>query len=82
MDKQQERNEWKVEHGAIGYSADMQRLEGWREKGMFCPYEHCIEMSPLRLGRDELSCPVFGHDCPGGEKQVGFCKSIGKSWEW
>jgi len=46
----------------------------WEEMGMFCRWEHCIEMMTLRDKRDENSCPIFGHDCPGGPKQVRECK--------
>ena len=37
-----------------------------------CAWEHCIEYMPL--DREELSCPIFGHNCPGGLAQVSICK--------
>jgi len=45
----------------------------WREMGLFCEWEHCIEMMLLRCHRDENSCPIFGHDCPGGPKRTRKC---------
>jgi len=29
-----------------------------------CPYGCMVEAFPLHQGNEELSCPVFGHDCP------------------
>jgi hypothetical protein len=68
------RREWTREHGPIGYSENMEPLEDWKEKGMTCPYEHCIERSPLRLEQHEGSCPVYGHDCPGGASKARACR--------
>ena len=36
-----------------------------------CAWEHCIEYMPLENG--ELSCPIFGHNCPSGLAQVKIC---------
>lgn len=40
-----------------------------------CIWEHCIEHFPLESERGEKSCPIFGHNCPGGIEQVSFCKA-------
>ena len=34
-------------------------------KLMYCPYGGLVEEYPLREPKtSELSCPIFGHDCP------------------
>jgi hypothetical protein len=30
----------------------------------FCPYGPMVELFPLQEGRSNMSCEVFGHDCP------------------
>lgn len=30
----------------------------------FCPYGQLVEAFPIKVERDEISCTVFGHDCP------------------
>lgn len=30
----------------------------------FCPYGAMVEQFPINEERDDLSCDVFGHDCP------------------
>lgn len=30
----------------------------------YCPYGSLVELFPLGKDRTELSCRVFGHDCP------------------
>lgn len=37
-----------------------------------CGYEHCIESMPF--SNEGIDCPIFGHDCPGGIKQVQTCR--------
>jgi hypothetical protein len=64
---------------ALGFSIDFSPNEQWVEQGLICQYEHCIEHMPLRQERGNGSCPVFGHDCPGGVAQVQTCKSEGRS---
>ncbi len=44
----------------------------FREEGRTCGYEHCIETMPF--SGEGLDCPVFGHDCPGGEDQLAECR--------
>ena len=49
-----------------------QPMLDYRELGLFCEYEYCIEDLPLDHG--DLSCPVWGHDCPGGISKINSCK--------
>ena len=30
----------------------------------YCPYGIIVEAFPIKKERDEVSCTVFGHDCP------------------
>ena len=30
----------------------------------FCPYGQLVEEFPIKEERTEISCTVFGHDCP------------------
>lgn len=53
--------------------------EEFGEMGHTCPYEYCIESQELEEEKTELACPIFGHNCPGGEKQVHACKEIHKN---
>ena len=39
-----------------------------------CEWEHYIEYCPLDEKRSELSCPIFGHNCPSGKEKVKNCK--------
>jgi hypothetical protein len=54
-----------------GYDRDRSPNPGWREQGLCCEYEHCIET----MGFDGASCYVFGHDCPGGKTRVIECEA-------
>jgi len=58
---------------SIGYSICFEYNKEFEKHGLVCPWEHCIEFMPLEK-RNKKSCPIFGHDCPGGEKQVRLCK--------
>lgn len=51
---------------SIGYSINFQPNSDYEEHGLLCEWEHCVEHFPLREKGDDRSCPVFGHDCPGG----------------
>jgi len=64
---------------AVGYSTDYTPHEDYEEQGLLCRWEHCIENMPLPASQHSpLSCPVFGHCCPGGVLEVASCdKSIG-----
>jgi hypothetical protein len=62
----------------LGYSLDLSPNPDWEEQGLICLYEHCIEHMPLSAENTDLSCPVFGHDCPGGRSEVEICKAEGR----
>lgn len=51
---------------SVGHSINFQPNSDYKEQGLLCEWEHCIEHFPVREERDDISCPVFGHDCPGG----------------
>jgi hypothetical protein len=51
---------------SLGYSINFQPNPEYEEQGLSCEWEHCVEHFPLREKRDDRSCHVFGHDCPGG----------------
>jgi hypothetical protein len=66
----------------VGYIHDFSPLENYFEFNLYCPYEHCIEcMECAESGPDENSCPVFGHNCPGGIDQEEQCKTLGRCME-
>lgn len=58
----------------VGYSINLAPNKHWREQGLICAYEHCIEMMDLPYPRTEGCCPVFGHLCPSGIGQIIICK--------
>jgi len=60
---------------ALGYSLKLQPNPQWHEQGLMCEYEHCIEHMPLDPVRGDVSCPLFGHDCPGGVDRVASCNT-------
>jgi hypothetical protein len=57
---------------SIGYCINFERNKNYLKQKLICPYEHCIELMPLKYGKK--SCSIFGHDCPGGEEQARECK--------
>lgn len=58
-----------------GYSRLLDPNPYWRDQNGICRYQHCIETMPIRTPREELySCPLFGHDCPGGQEAVYACR--------
>jgi len=59
----------------IGYSINFTPVENYEECGLMCEWEHCIEHMPLAHPSTDLSCPVFGHDCPGGKSLSLRCGS-------
>jgi len=61
-------------YAKCGYSRCFEPNPHWKEQGGVCMYEHCIENMPLLIN-GENSCPIFGHDCPGGKLQVSKCKT-------
>jgi hypothetical protein len=58
---------------SVGYSIDFNPNVNFEEQGLFCEWEHCIEHFQLQDISNEKSCPVFGHDCPGGPERVKKC---------
>jgi hypothetical protein len=59
---------------SLGYSINFKPNKDHVKQGLTCAWEHCIELSPIQQERGELSCNVFGHDCPGGVKARKACK--------
>ncbi len=64
---------------SIGYSIDFSPNLDYEKHGLICEYEHCIEWMPLREERTEHSCPVLGHNCPGGIDKISKCDKTAKS---
>ena len=58
----------------IGYSINFQPNRNYKEQGLSCEWEHCIELFPLREDSDDRSCHIWGHDCPGGIGTRMECK--------
>lgn len=58
---------------SIGYSIDFTPNRDYVEQGLFCEWEHCIELMPLSKENTELSCPIWGHNCPGGLEMISKC---------
>jgi hypothetical protein len=78
--------EWKDCHiclvASCGYSRCFDPNPIWEKQGGICKFEHCIENMELTIETTEKSCPVFGHNCPGGEKQVIECnKDLEEKWK-
>ena len=42
----------------------------------YCPYGPLVEDFPLKEKRDDVSCSVFGHDCPVFTMAEGFVDEI------
>lgn len=59
---------------SIGYSINFSPNDNYKAYGLNCEWEHCIEWLPLTEEDTELSCPVFGHNCPGGKAKVAKCR--------
>lgn len=59
-----------------GYSINFYRNEDYDKQGLACEWEHCIEHMPLKMRTTEQSCPIFGHNCPGGADKVSECEKI------
>lgn len=58
---------------SIGYSIDFSPNLDYEKHGLICEWEHCIEWMPLTEEPTEYSCPIFGHNCPGGVEKVSKC---------
>jgi len=59
---------------SLGYSINFQPNPEYEEQGLFCEWEHCVELFPVRENPDDRSCHVFGHDCPGGIGTQSKCQ--------
>lgn len=59
---------------STGYSINVEPNVDYKEQGLSCEWEHCVEHFPQSEQQTELSCPVFGHDCPGGIESRRKCK--------
>jgi len=60
----------------VGYSIDFSPNENYEKQKLLCEWEHCIEHMPLKQRTTIQSCPIFGHNCPGGSDKVSKCKKI------
>ena len=58
---------------SIGYSINLSSNPEYEKQGLLCEWEHCIELMPLSKRLTKISCPVFGHNCPGGLNKVSSC---------
>lgn len=58
---------------SIGYIPNFNINKDYKEQGLICEWEHCIEFQPIKSKPDELSCKIFGHDCPGGKETCKKC---------
>lgn len=65
-----------------GFSISTRENKDYRQEGLICPYEHCIELFPVGDKDSKGICPMFGHQCPGGISYIKSCdkynNSIGK----
>ncbi len=63
---------------STGYSIDFSANPEYDQHGLLCEWEHCIELMPLTDKRTRNSCPIWGHNCPGGIEKISECeKTIG-----
>jgi hypothetical protein len=58
----------------VGYSIDFSPNENYEKQGLDGEWEHYIEQMPLQERTTIKSCPIFGHNCPGGAEKVAKCK--------
>lgn len=58
---------------SVGYSINFEANKDYARQDLLCEWEHCVEHFPLEEKETELSCPVFGHDCPGGIEARKAC---------
>lgn len=57
-----------------GYSKLLKPNPHWKEQHGICRWEHCIEWQPIGCTQTAKSCPIFGHDCPGGSVSASACR--------
>jgi hypothetical protein len=58
---------------SIGYFLNFTPNPNFEKQGLECEWEHCIEFMPLTARATKKSCPIFGHNCPGGIEKVAEC---------
>lgn len=58
---------------SIGYSINFSPNKDYKNHDLICEWEHCIEHMPLTENTTKKSCPVFGHNCPGGIERISEC---------
>lgn len=58
---------------SIGYSIDFSTNPDYKQHGLACEWEHCIELMPLTEEETQNSCPLWGHNCPGGIDKISEC---------
>lgn len=56
-----------------GYSIDFSINQNYEQHGLACEWEHCIELMPLTEDKTPNSCPLWGHNCPGGIDKISKC---------
>lgn len=62
----------------LGYIPYMGEYDNFVVAGHVCMFEYCIETFPLEEG-SKIACPLFGHDCPGGDKYLKMCEKVYES---
>lgn len=58
---------------SIGYSIDFSANPDYKQHGLACEWEHCIELMPLTEEKTRNSCLLWGHNCPGGIEKISEC---------
>jgi hypothetical protein len=58
----------------LGYSINFFPNTSYKDQGLVCEWEHCIENMGIVEEPTDVSCEVFGHDCPGGVAIREDCK--------
>ena len=60
--------------GMRGWSFNPAENPEYEEQGLPCAYAHCIRNRPPLAPEMSEGCPVFGYSCPGGSRQVDWCR--------
>ncbi len=58
---------------SIGYSVNFSANPDYKQHGLACEWEHCIELMPLTEETTRNSCLLWGHNCPGGVDKISEC---------
>ncbi len=59
-----------------GFSLNIRENKDFKQHGLFCEYEHCIDMMPQTHKDDTDNCVKYGRKCPGGDEQVKECEEL------